>query len=307
VSDLSDRSDPTPPAPTLITVVIPVHNRRDLLARTLASLARQHHDDFETIVVDDGSDEPLDDVVAAANLRDVHLLAGPRRGAGHARNTGAEAARGRWLTFLDSDDEADPGWLSTMLDLLETRPNGVGFCAARRCRDGVQLGVEHPRPLLAEHPAPVLFLAGAFVLPTALFRSLGGYDVSLPAAQHTDLGYRVIELAERGGNELVVIDVPLLTLHMHDGGNIRSDPHAVAEGAIAMIAKHERWLRGSPATLANYYAVAGVSTVKAGDPTTRARSYFWRAVRAEPTRPTHWGRLLTTLVPGLARRRWTVG
>lgn len=289
----------------LVSVVIPVHNRQELLARALASLARQDLSDFEVIVVDDGSDDPLDDTVAAAGLADVRLLAGPRRGAGHARNTGAEAARGTMLIFLDSDDEADPGWLATMTRQPLTTNSGVGFCAARRHRGAVQLGVEHPRPLLAGHPEPVLFLAGTFILPTSLFRSIGGYDVTLPAAQHTDLGYRILELAERSEVTLTVTDVPLLTLYMHDGGNIRSDPHAVALGAIAMIAKHERWLHGSRPTLADYYAVAGVNTIKAGDSMAQARRFLWRAVRSEPTRPTHWGRFLTSLVPPLARRRWS--
>jgi glycosyltransferase involved in cell wall biosynthesis len=285
-----------------VTVVVPVRNRPVLLRRALLSLAAQRHDRFVVVVVDDGSDEPVDDVVASCGLRDVVVLSGPPRGAGWARNAGAAAAQTRWLTFLDSDDEADPAWLSNMEDLGETTGADMVFCGAHRIRPSARPPVRMMRPLADEYDTPTLFLAGAFMLRTDLFRAVGGYDASLPAAQHTDLGLRLMDHLDGRDGTTAWTDEPLVTFHVSDAGNIRSDSEALARAARAMLDKHGSSM--SAPTRANYHAVAGVNAVRSGEPSHVARAEFWAAVRTEPGRPVHWSRWLLSVVPAIARRRW---
>jgi glycosyltransferase involved in cell wall biosynthesis len=96
-----------------VSVVVPVRNARDDLARCLDSLARQSAppDSFEVIVVDDGSDDGTPDVAARRGAR---VLSQERRGAAAARNRGAREARGEVVLYLDADCVADTAWLAEL-------------------------------------------------------------------------------------------------------------------------------------------------------------------------------------------------
>jgi GT2 family glycosyltransferase len=87
----------------LFSVVIPTYNRLSLLQRTLASVRRQSHADYEIIVVDDGSTDATREWLAS-NSESLRVVQESNRGPGAARNVGAREARGEYIAFLDSDD-----------------------------------------------------------------------------------------------------------------------------------------------------------------------------------------------------------
>jgi glycosyltransferase involved in cell wall biosynthesis len=104
----------------LISVIIPTHNRRGVLARALDSVTRQTHPEWELIVVDDGSTDDtwgfLQGWLAGQRQRlpqTIRLERTVNGGVSKARNLGVRLARGEWLAFLDSDDE----WLPRKLEL----------------------------------------------------------------------------------------------------------------------------------------------------------------------------------------------
>ena len=84
-----------------LSVVVPVYNGTEELRRCLAALAASRYDDFEVLVVDDGSTEPVEPVVTAYGFRYLHL-AGPG-GPARARNHGAAHVTGPYLVFIDAD------------------------------------------------------------------------------------------------------------------------------------------------------------------------------------------------------------
>ena len=92
----------------LVSVIIPVRNRGKLLNGAVRSVLSQTHQDFEIIIVDDGSTDATPKVVRvlAEQDRRIHYLQhDTNRGAPAARNTGIRAAKGDWIAFLDSDDQ----------------------------------------------------------------------------------------------------------------------------------------------------------------------------------------------------------
>lgn len=95
----------------LASVVVPVHNRLELLRPVLAAFATQRtREPFEVIVVDDGSEPPAAAVAAGRDER-FRLLAQPNRGRSGAVNSGLAAARGDVVIVCDSDIVPDPGFI----------------------------------------------------------------------------------------------------------------------------------------------------------------------------------------------------
>lgn len=97
----------------LFSVVIPAFNREQTIEQTLRSVLRQNFEDYEIVVVDDGSTDETASV--AAEFGGVRLIRSSNAGPGGARNLGVESARGRYVAFLDSDDL----WFPWTLDVTQ--------------------------------------------------------------------------------------------------------------------------------------------------------------------------------------------
>lgn len=99
--------------PPRVSVVIPVKDRRQLLRAALDALDTQTFDDFEVVVVDDGSSDGSGDEARARPVkgREVVVLNGGGHGAVHARTLGVDKARGTVLAFTDSDCRPSSRWL----------------------------------------------------------------------------------------------------------------------------------------------------------------------------------------------------
>lgn len=107
----------------LASVIIPVHNGRELLDRSLRALAAGDlpRERWELVVVDDGSTD--DAASAAAPFADtVVRLPGPPRGPSYARNRGVEVARGEYIVFVDSDVAVHSDTLRRLIDVLDGDP-----------------------------------------------------------------------------------------------------------------------------------------------------------------------------------------
>jgi glycosyltransferase involved in cell wall biosynthesis len=104
--------------PKSISVVIPAYNAAATLAEQLQALAtQQYEDDWEVVIVDNGSTDGTADLARryCQRFKAFTLVdSGPRRGHSAPRNAGANAARGELLAFCDADDVVAPGWLQAM-------------------------------------------------------------------------------------------------------------------------------------------------------------------------------------------------
>lgn len=105
----------------LASVVIPTFNRARLLPRAIESVLEQTLRDIEVIVVDDGSTDRTAEVVDSFPDGRVEFVSHEQnRGGSAARNTGIERATGRYVAFLDDDDEYLPEYLETQVSRLES-------------------------------------------------------------------------------------------------------------------------------------------------------------------------------------------
>jgi glycosyltransferase involved in cell wall biosynthesis len=179
------------------SVVIPVYNRTVELRRCLESVAAQSFEDFETIVVDDGSEADIAGAVQGCNLP-IRLLRLPdNRGAGAARNAGIAAAEGEYITFLDSDDTWFP-WTLAVYDQSIRKYDRPGFVAGRVVspEDGQ---VSSPPKLVAERyedyyrSSGTNFFIGtcATAIQTAPLRDIGGFKEDRMNSEDSDLWLRL--------------------------------------------------------------------------------------------------------------------
>jgi glycosyltransferase involved in cell wall biosynthesis len=107
----------------LVSIVIPTFNRAHLLPRALASIQAQDFDDYEIVLVDDGSTDATAELlagIAEPRLRCICLA--ENRGTGFARHTGLAHCRGQLIAFLDSDDAWTAGMLSLQVSAFAQFP-----------------------------------------------------------------------------------------------------------------------------------------------------------------------------------------
>src|SRR5688572_2890462 len=105
-SSLPDAISPASGMVPRVSVVIPVFNRPLAVLQAIESVLAQTVQDFELIVVDDGSDDGTPDTLAGLTDPRIRIVRHPqRRGGSAARNTGIRAAAADYVAFLDSDDE----------------------------------------------------------------------------------------------------------------------------------------------------------------------------------------------------------
>lgn len=273
-----------------ISVVIPTRNRMagGLLQRSVESVLAQEVDGgFELIVVDDGSTDGTRDWLLARS--GVKTVVGNARGAAVARNKGARVAVGRFLTFLDSDDEAEPGWLARHCDALK---HAEIACCGYRLLDADGNDIRVVVPQMLEKPDDrirgLFTKAGVFSLRRELFWKVNGYAEVLRSGQHTELSFRLLDRVKPAA----VVSRPDadVNVHIHEGLRIRGDYAALAAGSSYVLSRHGERLLQSPGRYSRYSAVAAVNLARRGE-RRKAIKVLTSALRREPWFVRNWARV----------------
>jgi glycosyltransferase involved in cell wall biosynthesis len=239
----------------LVSIVVPALNRGFVIGRALESLLAQTYEDWETLIVNDGSNDQTSDVVKEYSKRDrrITLIQHDRRkGAQAARNTGLRQARGQWIAFLDSDDQ----WLAHS---LEARLSFAGKSCVVHSECYVLEEEGPPRlfgvPPLRGRVYPELLRSPGPMFQSLLFSReacsrLGWLDENIVAYQEWDTAIR---LAKHCSFEFVA--EPTFIYDCRHAKTISKDSLQAAVGYEQVVNKH-RWamLRHlGPEPLARHY------------------------------------------------------
>jgi glycosyltransferase involved in cell wall biosynthesis len=240
---------------SLVSVIIPAYNSAAYVCGALNSVLSQTLQDFEIIIVDDGSKDNTKEVVAPY-LGDsrIKYRYQENRGLPGARNAGARIAQSEYFAFLDADDFFAPTALETILDRFED--TGAAWCNVGLLKlDGDKRIVRHAivpegDPLLAVLRDDYITRCPFF--PRDQFYAIGMYDEDIRVREDWDINIRLIE----ANKSCVLIDEPLYLYTRTEGSITTGNRQRLLFYTEKLMRKHHKRLAdGGNQRIAKIYAM----------------------------------------------------
>ena len=178
----------------LVSVIIPSFNRKEFLRAAVASVLSQSFQDFELIVVEDGTEPDQRFYLEDPRVKIYYQL---HRGVSAARNFGVSVSTGKYIAFLDSDDLWMKDKLEKQLHYIYKNPEfKIIHTNEKWLRNGKHLNPmkKHQKygGWIFEKCLPLCIIScSSILMERALFLELGGFDESLPACEDYDLWLRM--------------------------------------------------------------------------------------------------------------------
>lgn len=276
----------------LLTIVLTTQNRPQLADRALESALNVDVAGREVVVVDDGSGEPYPDSTDEA----VRVIRNDTpQGANTARNRGLGAARGRWVCFLDDDDELVAEGIEASVAELERRQRDdvavLGTLVSVEERSGkLERHVPHAIPRGADWLAVPRFdgrhAHNGLVVSTATLRAVGGFDPDIKSWTHDELFLRLVLAAE-------IVTIPETSYFMYEDpgrSTLRQQQLKRAQGILTTLRRHDE-LHGAQAQVtADLMSAVGLHYARARH-WREARQAFGAALKSSPRRRLVWVRI----------------
>ena len=185
-----------------VSIITPAWNAAEYIGDTIASVRAQTLQDWEWLIVDDGSSDDTVAIVRTAAAADsrIRLLQQANAGPSTARNRAMREAAGEWFAFLDSDDGWDPRFLATQLALFRAYPE-TDLVTATAVNRGGPFDGQPTRPAAAGHP--VLSLdemirdeTSVFIMTVfrrTVFDAIGSFDEAQWTSEDYDFWIRAAQ------------------------------------------------------------------------------------------------------------------
>jgi glycosyltransferase involved in cell wall biosynthesis len=220
-----------------VSVIIPAYNRCAMLLEAIDSVLAQSAAAFELIVIDDGSTDGTAEFLARLN-KAILIERLEHRGPAAARNRGVALASAPLIAFLDSDDLWSPTKLERQLAFMRANPGcAISQTGEIWIRNGrrVNPAIRHRKragDIFVDSLRTCLISTSAVMMRTDLFRSLGGFDEIMSAAEDYDLWLRILIDHEAG-----LLDGPLVTRRAGHLDQISAATPALDRFRIVALAK----------------------------------------------------------------------
>jgi glycosyltransferase involved in cell wall biosynthesis len=266
-----------------VSVIIPTHNRAKLIGKAIKSVLNQTYQDFEIIIVDDGSTDNTEETVKSFNNFKIRYIShSNNRGISAARNTGIRASRGKYIALLDSDDEWLPEKLDQQIKVFQNASSEVGVVCSwsynidekgnyisKRClpkKDGYIY-----EDLLSTDPISV---------PTVLIRKecfhrVGLFDNLLNAQQDWDMWIRIAKYYK-----FVLIKIPLVKYRIHPN-QISKNLEVKVITAKRILKKYANELKKRPGAYSKHHFYIGNRLCHMGK-TKEGQRYLLKAILLYP-------------------------
>ncbi|RLB01895.1 MAG: glycosyltransferase family 2 protein [Deltaproteobacteria bacterium] len=187
-----------------LSVTIPLYNKEKYIARALCSVLEQTFQNFEVIIIDDGSTDNGAEVIKSISDPRIKLIQQENAGVSAARNRGIKEAHTNLIAFLDADDEWKPKFLETILRLRKKFPEAGAYATAyEEVMPGGKVVVPKFKvipPLPWEGLIPNYFRSAlgpspvwtsAVAVPKSVFRVVGTFPIGEPLGEDLDMWGRI--------------------------------------------------------------------------------------------------------------------
>lgn len=270
-----------------VSVILPTYNRSGKLRESIKSVLGQTYEDFELIVVDDGSTDDTADVVDNFDDDRVEYIRhSQNKGAAAARNTGARNSSGSILAFQDSDDVWLEDKLSKQVDCFNdpSADPSIVYTGFWRISGDSKEYLPSPERCNKEGDIRSSLAGGNFIatqvaaVSKTAFEAVGGFDESLPRLQDWDLWIRMSE-----NYEFKLVDEPLVRTYMDvDELSISSNDLAYAEAGAKIIEKYPAFWDENPSQASSLLVSVGHKYILNGK-VSQGRRHLLKANRYNPS------------------------
>jgi len=273
--------------PALVSVVIPTHNRPELLRRALGSVIGQTYKRLEIIVIDDASNVDVAPVIESFHDDRIRFIRqDERQGAAAARNRGIEVSKGAYVAFQDDDDEwfsekiaaqmedlAKKDWrfkVSYCLGETQNHAEGTTKITSKNGWDG-----DHLEQLIAGEIRPCGI---CFLIARECFQKVGGFRLDLRRMQDRELWIRLAE-----HYQFAFLDRVLARIHVKHGPRISDNFQDRMDAQSTIYRAHRKLFWRHRKALSDYFMNYGFELLDGGR-NRQSRFQFARAAVANPLR-----------------------
>ncbi len=267
-----------------VSIIIPTYNREHLLCRAAQSVLDQTYQDFELIIIDDGSTDNTKQVVESfSDERVKYIQHGKNKGGAAARNTGIKAAKGEYIAFQDSDDEWLPEKLEKQMMAFETAAPEVGvvYVGCHRLENNKKNLLPSSKVAQKEGDIFSALLKENFVaMPAVLvkrgcFERAGMFDENFSPIEDWELFLRMAR-----DFQFRYIDEPLV-ISYHQPDSITGNQRAIFKPLKLILETYFEDIKQDKRVLASYYFRLGNYLCPYGE-LREGRSCLVRSFKAYP-------------------------
>lgn len=263
----------------LVSIIIPTYNRPHLLPRAVHSALAQTIDNLEVIVVDDASPEP---VKLPEHPRLKIVRSSVNRGISATRNAGAKAARGRWLTYLDDDDELLPQMAEMCLNAIaaNTSVEPIAILSGMEVvnQNGKVVETRLPPTLpkgshffLEEiEPGQSFLSKQTLFVEREVLLAIGGYDESFSSREHTEMFLRLNQVC-------TIVGLPTIAYrqYRHEGPRLSRDRSLRQVDFYRLIRKHRSIFQAHPKQFADFVQEHALISYRLGQKGPALSNLLW--------------------------------
>jgi glycosyltransferase involved in cell wall biosynthesis len=281
-----------------VSVIIPTHNRAELLRCAIVSVLNQSYQDFEIVVVDDASTDKTPEVITSFNdVRIKCIRHEVKKGDAGSRNTGIRNSSGGFLAFLDDDDEWLPEKLQMQVDILGNSPPTVGCVYTGFLKidrgTGKILAVKitgKKGDLFQEMFLGNFIATACILLRRECFERVGLFDERMPCNSDYDMWIRVAEHFH-----FECIREPLVIIHYAQGPKLSTSLPLVLQGWEMLFEKYNKVFMSNKRRFSRFYYDVGILYFLNGD-SGKSRRAMFKAIESCPLSVKYYLALIISLL-----------
>jgi glycosyltransferase involved in cell wall biosynthesis len=282
------------------SIITPVFNAANTIRRTIESVLNQSFQDFEIVIIDDGSMDTSKEVIERIADHRIRYQWQINAGPSAARNFGAKLACGQYFIFLDSDDCLTENYLQSFYELLRSGKFSLGLA----CAHFVNSNNDTIRKIKPWNSGTTFGpgLCGAYVISRFLFDACHGFDVNLFFSENSDLFLTLRTQGKLNSGAMALNDRAEVTIEMIDRRERQSKYSKKKYVSVQyFLTKHKRYFDKSLNDFINFKRIHAICALQNGDIKEAKRSLL-EIIRRKPDSIKTYLQYLIFLFPRIAKK-----